>query len=125
MIWRFDAPWKWLASNSWTKMAVDLAFGYVSHPKKSRRSDQRNWSLDRFAIEWQDDREDYGEDRFVIIGMVSNRLLFVAYTMRGEAIRIISARGAEPPSMGIDWEVDRLAAVFRFFRVYAAARQAA
>ena len=51
---------------------------------------------DPFAIEWLDDREDYGEDRYVIIGMANNRLLFVAYTMRGEAIRIISARGAEP-----------------------------
>ena len=37
-----------------------------------------------------------GEDRYVIIGMVSNHLLFVAYTIRGEAIRIISARGTEP-----------------------------
>ena len=51
---------------------------------------------DPFAIELLDDREDYGEDRYVIIGMVSNRLFFVAYTMKGEAIRIISARGAEP-----------------------------
>ena len=51
---------------------------------------------DPFAIEFLNDRENYGEDRYVIIGMVSNRLLFVAYTMRGEAIRIISARGAEP-----------------------------
>ena len=51
---------------------------------------------DPFAIEWLDDREPYGEDRFVIIGMVENRLLYVAYTMRGEMIRIISARGAEP-----------------------------
>ena len=48
------------------------------------------------SIEWLDDREDYGEDRYVIIGMVNNCLLFVAYTMKGEAIRIISARGAEP-----------------------------
>jgi hypothetical protein len=51
---------------------------------------------DPSAIELLDDREDYGEDRYVIIGMGSYRLLFVAYTMRGEAIRIISARGAEP-----------------------------
>ena len=51
---------------------------------------------DPFAIEWLDDREDHGEDRYVIIGTVNNRLLFVAYSMRGEAIRIISARGAEP-----------------------------
>jgi uncharacterized protein len=51
---------------------------------------------DPFAIEQVDDREDYGEERFTIIGMVENRLLFVVYTMRGENIRIISARGAEP-----------------------------
>jgi uncharacterized protein len=51
---------------------------------------------DPFAIEWLDDREVYGEDRFVIIGMVEDRLLYVAYTMRGDVIRIISARGAEP-----------------------------
>jgi hypothetical protein len=51
---------------------------------------------DPFAIELLDDREDYGEDLYIIIGMGSYRLLFVAYTMRGEAIRIISARGAEP-----------------------------
>lgn len=51
---------------------------------------------DPFALEWLDDREPYGEDRYVILGMVDNRLLYVAYTMRGEKIRIISARGAEP-----------------------------
>jgi uncharacterized protein len=43
-----------------------------------------------------DDRQDYGEDRYAIIGMVEDRLLFVAYTMRDDAIRIISARAAEP-----------------------------
>lgn len=51
---------------------------------------------DPFAIEQIDERHDYGEERFTIIGMARDRLLFVAYTMRGEAIRIISARGAEP-----------------------------
>jgi uncharacterized DUF497 family protein len=51
---------------------------------------------DAFALEWLDDREDYGEDRFVIIGMVDGRLLYVAYTMRADVYRIISARGAEP-----------------------------
>jgi uncharacterized DUF497 family protein len=35
------------------------------------------------------------EDR-TILGIVENRLLYVAYTMRGEKIRLISARGAEP-----------------------------
>jgi uncharacterized DUF497 family protein len=47
---------------------------------------------DPFAIERLDDREDYGEERFVIIGMAeSHRLLFVAYTEREDRIRIISA----------------------------------
>jgi len=50
---------------------------------------------DPLAVEWLDDRVPSGEDRWVIIGMVENRLLYVAYTMRGDVIRIISARGAE------------------------------
>jgi uncharacterized DUF497 family protein len=36
------------------------------------------------------------DQRYAMIGMVENRLLFVAYAMRGERIRIISARKAEP-----------------------------
>lgn len=51
---------------------------------------------DPFAIEQIDDRQDYGEERFTIIGMAAHRLLFVAFTMREEVIRIISARAAEP-----------------------------
>ncbi len=51
---------------------------------------------DPFALEWADERQAKGEQRFVTLGMVEGRLLFVAYTMRGEAIRIISARIAEP-----------------------------
>jgi uncharacterized DUF497 family protein len=44
----------------------------------------------------EDLREDYGEDRFVLLGMVEDRLLHVTYTMREERVRIISARLAEP-----------------------------
>jgi uncharacterized protein len=48
---------------------------------------------DPFAIERLGDREDYGEERFVIIGMAEGQvLLFVAYTEREKRIRIISAR---------------------------------
>jgi len=49
---------------------------------------------DAFAIEFLDDREDYGEERFVIIGMVEENLLYVVNTERNEIIRIISARRA-------------------------------
>jgi len=48
---------------------------------------------DPFAIERIDDREDYGEERFVLIGMAEGRfMLFVAFREREERIRIISAR---------------------------------
>ena len=51
---------------------------------------------DPFAITWDDDSENYGEDRYCLLGMVNNRLLFVAYTMREDRVRIISTRGARP-----------------------------
>jgi hypothetical protein len=52
---------------------------------------------DPFAVEFLDDRQDYGEERFVIIGMADDHLLYVAYTERNEVIRIISARRATKP----------------------------
>jgi len=48
---------------------------------------------DPFAVERLDNREDYGEERFVMIGRAEgNVLLFLAYTERDDRIRIISAR---------------------------------
>ena len=50
---------------------------------------------DPFAIDRLDDREDYGEERYVVIGRADgNILLFVAYTEREDRMRIISARRA-------------------------------
>jgi uncharacterized protein len=49
---------------------------------------------DPLAVEFLDDRQDYGEDRFVIIGKAERQILSVAYTERKDVIRIISARGA-------------------------------
>ena len=51
---------------------------------------------DPFATERLDDRENYSEDRYNIIGMADGRILTVTYTLRNGTIRIISARGAEP-----------------------------
>jgi uncharacterized protein len=70
------------------------AYNYAKHGVRFETA--RDVFKDPFAVEWVDDREDYGEERFATIGMVDNRLLFVVYAMRGECIRIISARGAEP-----------------------------
>ena len=49
---------------------------------------------DKFAVEWIDEREEYGEERSVLLGMTGGQLLYVAYTERGTDIRIISARRA-------------------------------
>jgi uncharacterized protein len=51
---------------------------------------------DPFIIEWIDEGQDESERRSSALGMAEDRLLFVAYTMRGDTIRIISARRAEP-----------------------------
>jgi uncharacterized DUF497 family protein len=51
---------------------------------------------DALAADWADDRYEYGEDRFNVVGMVEGRLLLVAYTLRNGTLRIISARAAEP-----------------------------
>jgi uncharacterized protein len=51
--------------------------------------------LDPHMIEF-DDRDADDEVRFNAIGLVDGRMLIVSYTMRGDVVRIISARGAEP-----------------------------
>jgi hypothetical protein len=50
---------------------------------------------DPFAVDRVDERADYAEERFVIIGVAENKvLLSVAYTEREDRIRLISARRA-------------------------------
>ena len=49
---------------------------------------------DPFAVEWIDLREDYGEERIILLGMTGNQVLTVAYTERAERTRIISGRRA-------------------------------
>ena len=51
---------------------------------------------DAFAVDQIDDRQAYDEERFTLTGIAEGHVLFVVYTLRGETIRIISARGAEP-----------------------------
>jgi uncharacterized DUF497 family protein len=51
---------------------------------------------DVFALDVVDDRFDYGEIRYNLYGMIEGHILFVVYTMRGDIIRIITARRAEP-----------------------------
>ena len=42
----------------------------------------------------RDDRSDYGEERFITIGLMDNRTVVLAWTPRGHTRRIISMRKA-------------------------------
>lgn len=46
------------------------------------------------AISFDDDREDYGEERWVCLGLLRGQWVVVAYTFRGDALRVISMRKA-------------------------------
>lgn len=48
--------------------------------------------VDRLIL--KDTRWDYGEDRYRLLGIIEGRVFFVAYTIRGTVLRIISARKA-------------------------------
>jgi len=46
------------------------------------------------AMVIEDDRNDYGERRFIAYGPIGNRLHCLVFTLRGEMIRVISLRKA-------------------------------
>ena len=50
---------------------------------------------DPARLDLYDGREDYGEDRFLTVGLFGTVMLVVTYTMRGETVRLISARKTE------------------------------
>ena len=50
--------------------------------------------LDPDRIVGPDRRWDYGEDRYRLLGRIEGRVFVLIYTIRGSAIRIISARKA-------------------------------
>jgi uncharacterized DUF497 family protein len=50
--------------------------------------------FDPCRLDTGDRRYEYNEERRVTIGMIDGRLFVVAYTLRGESIRLISARPA-------------------------------
>lgn len=70
------------------KADANLAKHGISFPDAARVFE------DFSRFEWLDEREDYGEDRFVTVGIVAGRAILLVYTMRGENRRLIMARRA-------------------------------
>jgi uncharacterized DUF497 family protein len=52
--------------------------------------------FDPRRVDRKDDRRDYSEERRITLGKIGGRVVAVAYTLRGEKIRLISARKANP-----------------------------
>ena len=46
------------------------------------------------ALVWRDTRRDYSEERFIALGLIGKRLHSLVFTVRGDAVRIISLRKA-------------------------------
>ena len=52
----------------------------------------RAFTEDAFII--ADDREDYGEDRYILLGLMRERIVVIVFTVRDDVIRVISMRQA-------------------------------
>jgi hypothetical protein len=59
--------------------------------------------LDDNRIERLDDGGDYGESRFVAVGLVNGSEIVVVYTLREDKIRVISARKADQNEIETYW----------------------
>ena len=46
------------------------------------------------CLTFRDERQDYGEERFVTLGQLEGRIVVIAHTPRGENTRIVSMRKA-------------------------------
>lgn len=51
--------------------------------------------FDKFEMTEEDEREDYGEDRFLTLGLLDETIVVCVWTQRRDARRIISLRKAD------------------------------
>ena len=63
----------------------------AKHGVDFKLAENFDWSS---AIEVQDNRKDYGEERWISLGLVEDRLYVLIYVHRQSCIRIISLRKA-------------------------------
>jgi len=77
----------------------------VIHDPKKRRSNLLKHKVeltdcyeafDAPMVSREDTREDYGEQRFVSLGLVKGKVVVLVWVDRGDEPRLISCRRAEP-----------------------------
>jgi len=69
--------------------------------KDARTMQERGFGFDDASrifsghvVSWEDNRRDYGEQRFRAVGETEGDILHVVFTWRGDVMRIISVRRA-------------------------------
>jgi uncharacterized DUF497 family protein len=67
------------------------AANFAKHGMDFIDAERFEWAT---AIEAMDSRFDYGEERWVALGFIDNRLHVLIYTRRKKSIRLISLRRA-------------------------------
>jgi hypothetical protein len=80
------------------KVASNLRVHGITFPYASRVF------LDPFRQQQIDNREEYDEERWIVLGRVDEWILMVVYTLRGSNFRLISARKANRNETEIYWE---------------------
>ena len=70
-----------------SKRAANIA----KHGTDFHEAEQFDWTT---ALEVRDTRFDYGEERWIALGMIGSRLHVLIYTVRQGKIRLISLRRA-------------------------------
>lgn len=73
------------------------AANFAKHHVRFEAVHQFEWET---SVEFEDDREDYGEQRMVAIGWIDGVLHTLTYTWRGAKVRVISLRKSDRPEQG-------------------------
>lgn len=89
-------------------MTVPVTFDETKRLRNQRKHglDLRDAArvLDAWTLDRVDDREDYGEERIVSIGLLDSRLVVVVWTERPGERRVISMRRATPREQKSYWK---------------------
>jgi uncharacterized protein len=81
-------------------------------------ADKRDWTLAKRGLDFadaaevfagvtldrEDDRQDYGEPRFISVGQLRGRVVIVVWTPRGNSRHVISMRKANDREEARYWE---------------------
>ncbi len=76
----------------------------INFEKHGVRFEDASWVFDGETITFEDDRKDYGERRYITLGLLERWVIVVVHTLRNDNVRIISMRKANEREKKIYYE---------------------